>query len=412
MSPIKHFAFVLIAFCFWKADAQSQTFTPWRAGELDIYQISTGMGNATFCILPDGTTLLIEAGAINEKYPRAVPPIPKPSAERSPGEWISRFIKSVMPAGVTAIDYSVLTHFHDDHMGAPNELSKNSMLGDYKLTGITEVGELIPIKKIIDRGWPDYENLTPLIVPLVENYRSFLDWQIKNKGLVVERFQVGHNDQLVLNHQAKKYKNKFEIRNIAGNGWVWTGTGNVNKNYFPELNTLDAKDYPNENSYSIVLKLTYGKFDYFHGGDIYGILEKHKPEWHNMEKPVGEVTGEVDVQVVNHHGYRDSQSEEFIKALRPQVYVVPAWASVHPEPEVLKRMLSEELYPGKRDVFLTSLLKESAEINKEFLPKLSSTEGHILVRVEPGGKKFHVIIIDNSNEDMMIRKVFGPYTSR
>jgi hypothetical protein len=33
--------------------------------------------NASFCILPDGTTLLIEAGAINEEYVRAIPPTPK-----------------------------------------------------------------------------------------------------------------------------------------------------------------------------------------------------------------------------------------------------------------------------------------------------------------------------------------------
>ena len=32
--------------------------TPWREGYLDIHQISTGRGNATFMILPDGTTMM------------------------------------------------------------------------------------------------------------------------------------------------------------------------------------------------------------------------------------------------------------------------------------------------------------------------------------------------------------------
>jgi len=37
-------------------------FPPWTQGHLDIHQISTGRGNAALVILPDGTTLLVDAG--------------------------------------------------------------------------------------------------------------------------------------------------------------------------------------------------------------------------------------------------------------------------------------------------------------------------------------------------------------
>jgi len=391
---------------------QAQKLPPWKEGQLDIYQISTGMGNASFCILPDGTTLLIEAGAINEEYARAILPIPHPNADHSPAVWISRFIQAVMPpVSKKQIDFALLTHFHDDHMGAPNSKTPNSTQGNYKLTGISEVGEMIQIRKVIDRGWPDYIYPSPLNSAMVDNYRRFLNWQIKNNGLVVEKFQTGRNDQITLMHQSKKYSD-FEVRNIASNGDIWTGKGQNAFRLFPELNTLAPENYPNENACSNVLKITYGKFNYFNGGDIFGIPEAGKPEWFNVEDPISRIVGQVDVQVVNHHGYKDSQTETFIKNLQPQVFILPAWASVHPDSDVLNRMLSEKLYPGKRDIFITSLLKESAIANQESLSKLKSTEGHVLVRVEAGGKKFNVIIIDHNDESFRVKQVFGPYTSR
>lgn len=403
---------ITLLICLFRFDlAFTQKLPPWVIGELDIYQISTGMGNAAFCIFPDGTTLLIEAGAINEEYPRAIAPIPKPNSSRSAGEWISRFVQEVLPKDKTEIDYALLTHFHDDHMGGPNSTSKNSAQGNYKLAGITEVGSLIPIRKIIDRGWPNYTYPDSINSFMLANYRSFLDWHIKNRGLLVEQFLAGHSDQITLKYQPKKYRG-FEVRNVASNGKVWTGKNQSSFSHFPDLTNVLPKDFPTENSCSNVLKISYGNFDYFHGGDIYGIIENGKPHWHDMESIVAAVTGEVDVQVVNHHGYRDAQNETLIRNLRPQVFVVPAWASVHPDPEVLKRILSQELYAGKRDIFITSLLKESAEVNRELLPFIKSTEGHVLIRVERGGKKFKVYILSHDDESLTIKNVFDDYRSR
>ena len=39
----------------------SQELPRWERGMLDIHQINTGTGNAAFFILPDGTTLLLDA---------------------------------------------------------------------------------------------------------------------------------------------------------------------------------------------------------------------------------------------------------------------------------------------------------------------------------------------------------------
>ena len=36
--------------------------TPWSEGELDIHTISTGRGECLFFIMPDGTTMVVDAG--------------------------------------------------------------------------------------------------------------------------------------------------------------------------------------------------------------------------------------------------------------------------------------------------------------------------------------------------------------
>ena len=102
-----------------------------------------------------------------------------------------------------SLDYGYLTHFHDDHMGHPAPTSEDR--ARYKLTGITEVGELVPIKLMLDRGWPDYNYPAPLNDATVTNYRAFLEWQRKNNGMQVERLKPGRNDQIVLRRDAAKY---------------------------------------------------------------------------------------------------------------------------------------------------------------------------------------------------------------
>src|SRR5690348_11346554 len=90
-----------------------EAFPKWTPGTLDIHQINTGRGNAAFLMLPDGTTMLIDAGNGGNLPPRGTPPKPDPS--RTPAEWIVRYVRAM---GAERIDYALVTHFHDDHMGA------------------------------------------------------------------------------------------------------------------------------------------------------------------------------------------------------------------------------------------------------------------------------------------------------
>jgi beta-lactamase superfamily II metal-dependent hydrolase len=361
----------------------------WTPGTLDIHQINTGRGNAALLMLPDGTTLLVDAGDGGNRPPRGTPP--RPDDSRPTGEWIARYARAM---GASVIDYGYITHFHDDHMNA-----------------MVDVAERIPIRRMLDRGWPDYDypstDHAELGDPDFLRYRELL----KRGAVRGERFVPGRNDQIVLAVNPKKYP-QFEVRNIAANGEVWTGVANETRRHHPPVDSLDRADWPTENMCSLAVRLRYGKFDYFTGGDIPGTPRPGYPAWQDMETPVARAVGPVEVAVLDHHGNRDSTNAFLVGALRPRVWIIPVWSSDHPGHDVLDRMYSVRLYPGPRDVFATNMLEANKLVIGPLLDRLLSSQGHIVVRVAPGGGSYHVIILDDSTESYVVKAVHGPYEAR
>ena len=222
-----------------RIDAQSvgESLPPWTPGTLDIHQISTGRGNSAFFILPDGTTLLVDAGAAGDGLPETDP---HPDKSRSPGAWIARYIRRRLPPGSESLDYAVITHFHADHYGQLIPASPLDRTGSYRLSGITEVAETIPIRMLLDRGWPDYGYLAPLTDSTMVNYRKFIDARMKS-GMTVERFLPGSASQIRLRRDPERY-GSFAIRNIIANGEVWTGSADRTRQLFPLIETLAPAD--------------------------------------------------------------------------------------------------------------------------------------------------------------------------
>lgn len=357
----------------------------WSPGTFDIHQIQTGRGNAAFLIFPDGTTALIDAGAVPDRPGPALAPA-RPNSSRTPAQWIARYIDTFSPMKPAALDYLVVTHYHDDHMGA-----------------VPELAGLIPIRHLLDRG--DSPPLPPS--DLIEKYRAFR----KTPGLRWELFHPGRADQIITQHGAQP---DFEVRNIAANGEVWTGKGSKAISAFPlGWDRLPKEEQPSENSFSIALRIRYGRFDYYTGGDLPGMVLDNLPAWQDVETPVARVVGPVDVAVLDHHGWLDTTNPFFLRALQPRVVVIPAWHATHPDHGVVRRLISERSYPGPRDLFITTLLDAPRAI-LSYLPQqpFRSTEGHIMIRVSPGGGTYRVFILDDQHDSPVITAIYGPWQSR
>jgi beta-lactamase superfamily II metal-dependent hydrolase len=395
----------LPAFAFAQAPA-SKTLPPWQPGFLEIHHIATNRGNSTLLILPDGTTMMVDAGAIYGTTPYLSPP--KPSIERRPGEWIGRYVqRRLQSASLEGIDTFMLTHLHADHLGAIPPAAKPGPDG-YLLTGVSDVAALVPIHRFIDRAWPDFTYPSPASLDFQQNYQVFLRARQK-AGVKVERFRVGECDQLELTHQPAAYPS-FEIRNLAANGEIWTGKGDHTQMRFPDIAAIKEADYPSENCCSSAIRLRYGRFSYYTGGDLPSDTNYGADPWRDIETPVAQVCGPVSVAVANHHGYFNANGAEFVRALRPQVFVILAWDSAHPTVNTLAALFSKAIYPGPRDVFST-LVKEENRIANKKTDDLRSRNGHVVVCVDPGGSTFRVHALSNEDESDHVLASFGPYTA-
>jgi hypothetical protein len=75
-------------------------------------------------------------------------------------------------------------------------------------------------------------------------------------------------------------------------------------------------------------------------------------------------------------------------------------------------MLSERAYPGPRDVFAVQLREPTKATIGARAGQVKSDAGHIVVRVEPGGASYRVIIVTDEDESGLVKAEHGTYPSR
>ena len=127
-----------------------------------------------------------------------------------------------------------------------------------------------------------------------------------------------------------------------------------------------------------------------------------------MEKFVGEFIGETDVVLANHHAYSDAMYEPFVKATTPQVCILPVWDYYHPQPSTLDNMLRKGVDPQHPSVngdvnyvFAAGIVASNRERLAEDGQRIKP-DGHVVVRVYKGGRKFQVFVLDDRSEDYHI----------
>lgn len=379
----------LLMFAPRSAGASFGTLPPWSPGTLDIHHIDTGVGNATFIIGPDGTTILIDCGATRGGPPASTPL--RPDSSRSAGEWVARYaLRQARAARRSTLDCIVATHVHPDHVGSPKDGDPHAPEG-YVLTGLSEVDAHMPAELVIDRGFPDYDPLPLIDAPFAANHLAWLTARVR-AGRRVEQVAVGSARQL-----ETRRPGAFSIRFVGGNGRVWTGHAEQSRNLLPPRSRWTTEASPEENHMSIAMVLSYGPFRYFTGGDLIADTHDGAVPWLDVETPIVRATGKVDVAAANHHGYFDASWSGFTRSLDADAYVIQAWHATHPSMGSLQRMLDAWRGRTQRDVFITRLDPASRAVNQRFLPQTRSTEGHVVVRVAPDGR-YRVYVTDSRDE--------------
>ena len=369
----------------------------WSEGYLDIHYISTNRGECAFYIMPDGTTMVADAGDFvsdNTELPQ------RPDNKSLTYEILGKYIKHFLPASAGGkIDYAFLTHFHIDHMGEIDPSHPVHPQGGYQLCGFSGLFEEIPFRKIIDRGYPSYDEDPSILPPTKEskstaNFIKFVKYVTANKGVIAERFTVGTDKQIVLTGADKDKYSNFRIFNHVGNGDCYQLDDGKNG--------LISQNQPaSENGNCCGFHVQYGKFDFIAAGDLVSTPQNLQALY------VRDCVGKLEAFKSNHHMNTNSwgstmQSTNF----SPRVVIVPSFHTKHADPGIMT-YLSQQSWI--KDIYLTKNWDSMMEAHKDLYFGCAGYDGHVVIRVSPGGESFRVYMLDNTDYQYRVKSVSRAY---
>ncbi|MGZ4814333.1 MAG: ComEC/Rec2 family competence protein [Terriglobales bacterium] len=256
---------------------------------LRIYFVDVEGGQATLFVTPAGQSLLVDTGW--------------PGHDGRDGKRIAAAAKD---AGIKKIDYVVITHFHEDHVG-----------------GVPQLVSQIPVGTFIDHG-ENRETNDPDPVKFSQAYFAEL------KRGKYKRLTVKPGDKLPLNG--------IETTIVSGDGNVidhpLAGAGQQNPG------CTNAQQYPadqTENARSLGMLMKFGKLRILDLGDLTSDRELQ------LMCPVNKL-GHVDIYIVSHHGWKQSGSPALVGGIDPRVAIMDngarkggspsAWDIIHKTPGV------------------------------------------------------------------------------
>jgi len=271
---------------------------------LDIYFIDTEGGQATLFVTPSGESMLVDTGfAGNQGMPDAAATNASGAPVTRDADRISAVFKQ---AGVTVLDWMVISHYHGDHVGNAAELANR-----------------LPVRHFVDHG--------PYSVELQPNRSAaFLAYMaVRDKGRAIvakpgDKIPVAGLEVEVVSSAGELITSPIQAAPGAGL-----------PNPLCREAKLKEQDPTPENFESVGIVVRYGNFRLLDLGDLTWNQE------HALACP-NNLVGTFDVFHTTRHGDPHSGAPQLVHAIRARVAVMnngerkggdPAyWQTVHGAP--------------------------------------------------------------------------------
>src|SRR5262245_49415872 len=242
------------------------------ARTLDIYFIDVEGGQSTLLVTPGGQTLLVDAGfpSTGTFDSRSG----NPAKARDP----MRILEVAKLAGISRLDYLLVTHYHGDHVG-----------------GVPELAQLLPIGTFIDHGpvGDEVEN----VPGTVAIYKAYVAAGAKGRHLEPkpgERLPLTAADVTVVSSGGATLASPLAGARAGRNAACRP----------PGVPAQEAVENPR----SLGILVQFGKFRFLDIGDLAG--EPH----FSLACPSDRI-GPVDVYLVAHHAGPDAADPAVFAAL-------------------------------------------------------------------------------------------------
>ena len=298
------------------------------------------------------------------------------------------------------VDYLVLTHYHQDHAGAPPGTVDNEKRaeggGIFCLMGSSP--EFFSVGTFIDSGVPSGKYM-PKATPSLDGIRNHAGGWISSGALGRHETARHGRGQIDLGQG-------MGVEILVTNGKV-TAAG-------PEVHaaveagrpgTYSLVNVASANDFSIGMEISVGEFDLFTAGDLSGapeedpdadfsIREENNQVYTNVEKPLSHLwsseqrKSQVEVYRVSHHGSGNSSAQELVDMLRPQLVIYSVGGRYgHPSDAVLERL--NDL--GADQLITTSADRDDGTIPAEFGGGWENPAGEVRIVVPVDGAEYNVI---------------------